>query len=70
MSQSIRPELLTAAEVARLFGMSRATFREWVKTQPGFPKAVILGKTKANKVIKKWRRRQVMSFIELLEQEK
>jgi excisionase family DNA binding protein len=61
MSDTIRRELLTATEVAKMLGFSRSTFYEWLKEHPEFPKSVALGGN-----VKKWKRKQVEAFIDLL----
>lgn len=60
-------ELLTPTEVRRLLGFSDARdFDEFVKTAERFPKSVTLGKTKQGRTRTRFKKAQVMAFIELL----
>ena len=62
-------ELLDRAEVRQLLGMERSTFERWLKSEIArmFPRPVtidVVGKKK--RPVLKWRKHQVLSFIDLL----
>jgi predicted DNA-binding transcriptional regulator AlpA len=66
MSDVIRKELLTLPEVAKIMGMGRTSFYEWLKDHDDFPKAVVIGTSKKGREIKRWKRKAVESYVELL----
>ena len=59
-------EMLQAHEVMHLLSMDRSSFAEFTKQQPLFPKAVVIGKTKKGGEIRRYRKCQVLAFIDLI----
>jgi len=66
MAGEVRQELLTAADLAVVLGMSRSALQRYLADHPHFPQPVVLGQTPAGKPIHRWRRRDVDAFITLL----
>jgi predicted DNA-binding transcriptional regulator AlpA len=62
----IQPEMLTAAEVAQMLGMERTSFYRFRQARPDFPRPVVLYKTAKGRPVERWRRREVLAFIDLL----
>ena len=58
--------LLTAKQVMTILAMDRSSFYEFVASNPQFPKQVIVGKTKKSGEIRRYRKSQVLAFIDLL----
>ncbi len=60
--------LLDRAEVRGLLGMSRTGFERWLASEAakGFPKPVEVDKTPKGRPVLKWKKVQVLAFIDLL----
>jgi predicted DNA-binding transcriptional regulator AlpA len=65
-------ELLDRKQVLSLLDMSLSTFRRWLKTSIGkrFPTPLILADEPGEKPMLRYRKREVLAFIDLLEREK
>ncbi len=59
-------ELLKPEEVMEMLSMEKTSFYDFLKSQPMFPKPIEIGKTRKGQPIKRYRKRQVMAFIDLM----
>lgn len=59
-------ELLRAEEVMEMLSMEKTAFYDFLKHQPLFPKPIEIGKTRKGQPIKRWRKRSVLAFIDLV----
>jgi predicted DNA-binding transcriptional regulator AlpA len=58
-------ELLTSGQVGTIMGMKRTAWTEYLENNPAFPKAVVIGKTKNGREIRRFRKSDVFAFIHL-----
>lgn len=65
-------ELLDRQEVLHLLAMSLSAWKRFLSTDIGkkFPKPVMLGTGPKGRSILRWRKREVVGFIDLLDREK
>jgi predicted DNA-binding transcriptional regulator AlpA len=61
--------LLTPKQVMTMLGMDRTSFYDFTTANPAFPRQVVVGKTKKGGEVKRYRKSQVMAFLELLSSE-
>ena len=49
-----------------MLSMEKTAFYAFIAIQPMFPKPVEIGKTKGGQVIKRYRKSQVLAFVDLV----
>ena len=58
--------LLTAQQAMRLLSLDRTTFYSCAESEPLFPKAVIVGRNSKGQPVKRYRKRDLLCYVELI----